>query len=211
MGKSILLARNPYLGTYLCTDHQIIRPPPPQPPPYDKQTTPVANNNPYPGYDPSRVRIAVTPLERLGDVPAHINCPFCNTISLTTVTKTDSSQTTCASLPFPLSLFTPSFILFADWLWNSVAAVLCCLCCGIITVCLPHWLGWYQNVEHRCGNCKRRVTYKPNDGAIQIETAGGLAQTPENQIPGAPQPVHKATWFFGHSSLFENYMHEGWA
>ncbi|GAM41826.1 hypothetical protein TCE0_042r15252 [Talaromyces pinophilus] len=90
----------PQNGTDLPTKMDV--PPPPAPPPYDKdnadkQATPVANNNPYPGYDPSHVRIAVTPLERLGEVPAHINCPFCNTISLTTVTKTDSSQTTCAS------------------------------------------------------------------------------------------------------------------
>ncbi|QGA17516.1 hypothetical protein EYB26_005187 [Talaromyces marneffei] len=125
----------------------------PAPPPYteDKQaapaptTTTTTTNNPYPGYDPSQIRITVTPLQQLGDVPAQIDCPFCHTISLTNVTKTDSSQTT-------------------------IAAVLCCLCCGIITVCLPSLLGWYQNVEHRCGNCKRKVAYKPNDGPIQIET-----------------------------------------
>ncbi|KAF4958119.1 hypothetical protein F66182_18316 [Fusarium sp. NRRL 66182] len=76
----------------------------PVPPPYndnDKPTAPMANNSPYPGYDPSRIRIAVTPLERLGEAPAHINCPFCNTISLTTVQKSDSSQTTY----FPPPLF----------------------------------------------------------------------------------------------------------
>jgi hypothetical protein len=73
---------------------------------------------------------------------------------------------------------------------NSVAAVLCCLCCGIITVCLPSWLGWYQHVEHRCGNCKRRVVYKPNDGPIQIETGAVVQMQMQGQIR---QLVYKAT------------------
>lgn len=80
----------------------------PTPPPYgkennDKQATAVIPNNPYPGYDISRMRTPVTPLECLGEVPAHINCPFCNTISLTTVQKTDSSQTTYARHVYPFS------------------------------------------------------------------------------------------------------------
>ncbi|KAF1849021.1 uncharacterized protein K460DRAFT_276264 [Cucurbitaria berberidis CBS 394.84] len=84
----------------------------------------------------------VTPLKRLGEEPAFIDCPHCEKRTKTKVEKVDSSQT-------------------------SLAAAFCCLCCGVITVFIPFLCHWCADIDHRCYECGKQVAHRPHDGQMQ--------------------------------------------
>ena len=45
-------------------------------------------------------------------------------------------------------------------------------------------LGWCQDTEHYCTQCNRKVTHKPHDGQVQVQTA---------QPPNRTEPSRYAT------------------
>ncbi|KAJ5601072.1 hypothetical protein N7510_010606 [Penicillium lagena] len=83
--------------------------------------------------------LQVTPLTRLGETPAWIDCPHCHARTQTRVAEENSSETRTASL-------------------------LCCLFCGIIGVCIPSLCGWCADTDHFCTRCGKQVARKPHDG-----------------------------------------------
>lgn len=52
---------------------------------------------------------------------------------------------------------------------HSMAAAVCCLCCGVITVCIPYLCGWFQETAHHCTNCGKQVTNKTHDGQVVVK------------------------------------------
>ncbi|EED24534.1 hypothetical protein TSTA_078890 [Talaromyces stipitatus ATCC 10500] len=122
------------------------------PPAYtrDKQ---VPTTNPYPGYTPITMTVVPIPLHQLDDFPAHVVCPWCHTLTLTNVRRTNSSGT-------------------------IITSVLCCLFCNIVCLCVPALMGWFQNIEQICGNpnCRKRIAYRPYGGEMQVET---VIRTPD--------------------------------
>ncbi|GAB7359025.1 hypothetical protein MBLNU230_g5097t1 [Neophaeotheca triangularis] len=85
----------------------------------------------------------VTPLENLGEIAKWIDCPFCKRRTETRVQHEDSSATT-------------------------LAGAVCCLFCVCLT-CLPCMMGWFQDTDHFCKGCNRKVTHQPHDGPVQVQ------------------------------------------
>ncbi|KAH8700432.1 LITAF-like zinc ribbon domain-containing protein [Talaromyces proteolyticus] len=104
----------------------------------------------------------VTPLEKLNDQPALIDCPFCQYRAMTRVNEEDSSQT-------------------------SIAALFCCIFCGIIGACIPYICKWAQDFHHFCTHCNAKVAIRSNEGPVQV-----LRPTPvsvPSAYPAAPPKV----------------------
>lgn len=95
----------------------------------------------------------VMDLEHLGESPAYIDCPHCEKRTLTKVEQIDSTQTT-------------------------LAAALCCLFCGVITVCIPSLCHWCADIDHRCSECGKQVSHKPHDGPVQARYPTGPKERP---------------------------------
>lgn len=51
----------------------------------------------------------------------------------------------------------------------SLAAAACCLCCGIITVCIPSLCHWCADVDHYCSGCGNQVAHKPHEGKVEVK------------------------------------------
>lgn len=68
-----------------------------------------------------------------------------------------------------------------------MSAALCCLCCGIITVCIPFLCHWFEDTIIQCSGCKKQVALIPHDGPIQV-----LWPKPQPQ-PQPPQGVRAAS------------------
>ncbi|KAJ4397389.1 hypothetical protein N0V93_001615 [Gnomoniopsis smithogilvyi] len=100
----------------------------------------------------------VTPLAQLTDQPAHIDCPYCQQRSLTYVMKEGSSM-------------------------QTMAAAVCCLFCGVITVCIPMLCHWFEDTTIFCSKCRKMVAKIPHDGTIQVNHMAGPPLVPSN-FPG---------------------------
>ncbi|KAL6897629.1 hypothetical protein GGI43DRAFT_409499 [Trichoderma evansii] len=80
--------------------------------------------------------------ENLGEAPDYIDCPYCKSRQKTEVRHQPTSQT-------------------------SLAAAVCCLCCGILPVCIPFLCNWCADTDHHCERCKRRVAHQPHEGKME--------------------------------------------
>ncbi|KAF2738502.1 hypothetical protein EJ04DRAFT_509645 [Polyplosphaeria fusca] len=118
----------------------------------------------------------VTDLEHLGESPAYIDCPYCEKRTLTRVEQNDSSQTTHVN-PF-LCLLRLMYVLRPAYHSYRLAAALCCLCCGVITVCIPFLCHWCADIDHRCSECGKQVSHKPHDGPVQARYPTGSKERP---------------------------------
>lgn len=105
----------------------------------------------------------VVPLERLGENPEWVDCPFCRKVTKTRVDKEDSTMT-------------------------MVAGGLLCLVC-ICLACLPCMLGWAQNTYHVCTQCGKQLAFRPHDGMLQVHPAAKEAQqAARGGAPAGPPP-----------------------
>ncbi|KAL7941454.1 LITAF-like zinc ribbon domain-containing protein [Trichoderma barbatum] len=84
----------------------------------------------------------VISLENLNETPDYIDCPYCKSRQITKIRHESSSQTT-------------------------LAAAICCLCCGIIPVVIPFLCNWCADTNHYCEGCKRQVAHKPHEGKTE--------------------------------------------
>ncbi|OKL62623.1 hypothetical protein UA08_01246 [Talaromyces atroroseus] len=107
----------------------------------------------------------VIPLEQLNDAPKLVDCPFCKYRAMTKVTEENSTQT-------------------------GIAALFCCLFCGIIGVCVPYICKWAQDYHHFCTHCGAKVAIRPNDGPVQVQKPSGPASMP-SAYPAAPSAPPK--------------------
>ncbi|GAW23121.1 hypothetical protein ANO14919_126710 [Xylariales sp. No.14919] len=129
--------------------------------------TPVADNVPQVVIE-GNPRM-VTPLHRLTEDPAWIDCPFCKNITKTSVTKKGDSQ-------------------------QTLAAVICCLI-FLPLVCVPGLCGWCENIHIFCSECRREVATIPHDGSIQVMAVGqeqGLVPSkypPQDGMSARPPPT----------------------
>ncbi|QKX64783.1 uncharacterized protein TRUGW13939_11959 [Talaromyces rugulosus] len=106
----------------------------------------------------------VTPLEQLNEVPKLIDCPFCQYQVMTRVIEENSSQTT-------------------------IAALLCCIFCGVICAFVPYLCKWAQEYHHFCGNCGVKVAIRPTDGPVQVQRPMPPPNYPA--APTAPDAAYK--------------------
>ena len=117
-------------------------------------------------------------LEDLGETPDYIDCPHCKTRQKTRVEHPSSSATTyvfsprCALvLEFSLARYTPLTMdspgHLTDHDIHSFSALFCCLCCGVITVCIPFLCNWFAETDHHCTKCGELVAHKPHDGIME--------------------------------------------
>ncbi|KAK7983644.1 hypothetical protein PG989_011046 [Apiospora arundinis] len=83
-----------------------------------------------------------TPLAGLGNMPAIIDCPFCNQRTKTRVEEHSSSMTIITGIGIG------------------------CLC--ICLACLPCILGWFQDTDHYCMNCNQRVAFVADGRPAQV-------------------------------------------
>ncbi|KAM7216169.1 hypothetical protein V8F06_008469 [Rhypophila decipiens] len=83
-----------------------------------------------------------TPLQDLNESPDYVDCPHCRTRQKTTVRHEPSTETT-------------------------MAAVACCLCCGILPGLFPFCCQWFYDVEHVCPRCVKVVARMPHDGKME--------------------------------------------
>lgn len=65
-----------------------------------------------------------------------------------------------------------------------MTAALCCLCCGIITVCIPFLCHWFEDHIVQCSGCKKQVALVPHDGPITVYWPGPPGQSPQPQRMG---------------------------
>lgn len=75
-----------------------------------------------------------------------------------------------------------------------MSAALCCLCCGIITVCIPFLCHWFENTHIQCSGCKKQVAMIPHDGPIIVYWPQGQQGKPPqaSQQANAPPPPPKS-------------------
>ncbi|KAK7928253.1 hypothetical protein PG985_005251, partial [Apiospora marii] len=123
--------------------------PPPQPFPNDGSMPQMQ----APGY--------AVPLQCLIDLPAIVDCPFCNHRVLTHTIENDSSMT----------------------LITGLALGFACICLA----CLPCLGGWFQDVDHYCPVCKQRVAAVPYGKPAQIFFPSG--PMPQQYVMG-PYPQY---------------------
>ncbi|KAJ5757887.1 uncharacterized protein N7511_006581 [Penicillium nucicola] len=135
--------------------------------------SPTAENNtlsPLPEkLAPAAVDPNVIPLNRLGDTPGLVCCPFCFHTAVTKVNKTSTSST-------------------------SIAAVCCCLFGGIICAFLPFCCEMCHDCHHFCANCNNKVAFVPDDGSTQVYSPANPAPIQgqaQNRAPvnTAPTPI----------------------
>ncbi|KAK3321744.1 hypothetical protein B0H66DRAFT_552556 [Apodospora peruviana] len=156
---------------------------PAPPPAYDEHTTPApavtSTSTPQqpqtegtrasPGQSAaqqSRPENYVVRLEDLKETPDFIDCPYCHSRQKTNVVKNDTSQTT-------------------------LAALFCCLFCGVITVCIPIMCHWFADIDHHCSGCHKRVAHMPHDGkmeAVLPRPEGTPMYAPSQFAPMSAQP-----------------------
>ncbi|KAI0180551.1 hypothetical protein GGR52DRAFT_531803 [Hypoxylon sp. FL1284] len=84
----------------------------------------------------------VVPPEGLGETPDYVDCWYCKERRKTKVSYVGSSQT-------------------------QLAAVLCCLCCGILPGIIPICCNWRADTEHVCEKCGRLIARRPHDGKME--------------------------------------------
>ncbi|KAI2619978.1 hypothetical protein GGR54DRAFT_110478 [Hypoxylon sp. NC1633] len=95
-----------------------------------------------PKVDPMRPENYVVRPENLGEQPDYVDCWHCEQRRKTTVRYQSSTQT-------------------------QLAALVCCLCCGIITVFIPFCCHWCSNTEHVCEKCHSLIATKPHEGKME--------------------------------------------
>ncbi|KAK3899954.1 hypothetical protein C8A05DRAFT_17680 [Staphylotrichum tortipilum] len=89
----------------------------------------------------------VTSLNRLGDEPQSIDCPFCERRA---TTRLDHRRT---AMQFFYGL-------------------LCFLGCPCLT-CIGCAIHAFENTNYYCSECDKKVATRPNDGPITVYTPGG--------------------------------------
>lgn len=77
---------------------------------------------------------------------------------------------------------------------HSMSAALCCLCCGIITVCIPFLCHWFEDSIIQCSGCKKQVALVRHDGTTTVCWPDAAGQPPNGQRAGSsaarpPQPA----------------------
>ncbi|PLN86202.1 hypothetical protein BDW42DRAFT_190398 [Aspergillus taichungensis] len=129
----------------------------PLPPSYHKTVgSPVA-----PPVAPTVANITVTPRESLRDSPALVECQWCHHAGITRVVQESSTQT-------------------------GVAALMCCIFCGIIGAVIPYIGKWSYNTHHHCPHCNKIIAIQPHDGALEVQRP-----TPQPQAT-RPGPTAKS-------------------
>ena len=74
----------------------------------------------------------------------------------------------------------------ADLLYRLMGVV-CCLIC-ICAACLPCLCGWFQETDHYCSKCNKKVTHKPHDGPVQVMQGQTAHMVPSQYAWNSPQP-----------------------
>ncbi|KAM7192902.1 hypothetical protein V8F33_008090 [Rhypophila sp. PSN 637] len=110
------------------------------------------NNNPSsqtqrsgptgPGSTTRRPENYVILLQDLNESPDYVDCPHCRTRQKTTVRQQPSTET-------------------------NIAAVACCLFCGILPGLFPFICLWFYDIEHVCPHCNKLVARMPHDGKME--------------------------------------------
>ncbi|KAI4591629.1 Piwi-like protein 2 [Pestalotiopsis sp. 9143b] len=133
--------------------------------PHPLQPTGQPNYAPYAASrahaDPDAV---VTPLHLLGPAPACIDCPYCSRRGLTRVDESDSGMTFVA----------------------GIGLGVICICLA----CLPCCLHWFQDRDHFCAHCGRRVAHVPQGSGVAQVVAPPPQQQQGYQM--TPQPKYAA-------------------
>ncbi|KAM7204957.1 hypothetical protein V8F20_003419 [Naviculisporaceae sp. PSN 640] len=118
-------------------------------PPPEYMSIPHNNNNAAPrsagvgaGGRAPRPENYVINLEDLYESPDYVDCPHCRTRQKTTVRYQPTTET-------------------------NVAAVACCLFCGILPGIIPFCCNWFNDIEHVCPHCVKVVARMPHDGKMQ--------------------------------------------
>ncbi|EYE97778.1 uncharacterized protein EURHEDRAFT_305593 [Aspergillus ruber CBS 135680] len=71
-----------------------------------------------------------------------------------------------------------------------IAAILCCISCGICCAFLPCILGLDQDIYHLCTNCNRKVVHKPHNGPLQVLAPRSADKVVSKYAPvGVMQPL----------------------
>ncbi|WQF78567.1 Putative LITAF domain containing protein [Colletotrichum destructivum] len=132
----------------------------PSQPEQQQHTTTPAGQKSAPA--PAPALATVTPLHMLGDEPAFIDCPFCQTRAMTNISKDGSGM-------------------------QMVAGALCCLLCVCLT-CVPCIAGWFEDTNYTCANCRKTVATRPYDGPIRVFGPQPYGAVP-SQYQSPPPPV----------------------
>ena len=111
---------------------------------------------PVPIKDP----VYVIPLERLGEQPADIDCPFCHQRTRTRVEHVGSCLTWYVTPATSLSILLALNSLFS-WQQSHRLATMFCLWTTCYCFFIPICCGWCQDTNHYCSECNKQVTHKP--------------------------------------------------
>ncbi|EHK42070.1 hypothetical protein TRIATDRAFT_84172 [Trichoderma atroviride IMI 206040] len=111
------------------------------PKPAQSQSTGIVTKQPSMVQNMKPENYVVKP-ENLGESPDYIDCPYCKSRQKTEVRHQSTSQT-------------------------SLAAAVCCLCCGILPVFIPFVCNWCSDLDHHCESCKKRVAHQPHEGKME--------------------------------------------
>ncbi|KAI0168268.1 hypothetical protein BJ166DRAFT_623984, partial [Pestalotiopsis sp. NC0098] len=140
-----------------------------QPKPASHPLQPTGQPN-YAPYAASRahadLNAVVTPLHLLGPAPACIDCPYCSRRGLTRVDESDSGMTFVA----------------------GIGLGVICICLA----CLPCCLHWFQDRDHFCAHCGRRVAHVPQGSGVAQVMAPPPGQQQQQGYQMTPQPKYAA-------------------
>jgi len=142
-----------------------------QPPAYHEATTdksqmPYNHSQPMPAQNQMGQGHMVTPLERLGEEAAWVDCPYCKRITQTRVGQEHSTMTVLSGF------------------------LLGCLC--ICLACLPCIMHSCADVDQYCSNCNKKLTHMPYDKPIRVvavrENELQVSKYPASQQVPSEQP-----------------------
>lgn len=106
----------------------------------------------------------VTPINMLqGESPQWIDCPWCYQRTQVTVERHGTSM-------------------------QMLTGILCCLFC-VCLACVPCIAGWFEETQYSCGNCKKLVARRDDNGTINV--FGPTVLVPSQAMPAQPQPAYQ--------------------